>query len=96
MAGPGETQSGLPRILLPTDPRILSLTEEQIAWIEAMYKTDYPDHFRERYEDPEYLEWEKKTLVQIGAMTTDEYDEWHTTTQLEGEGFFKENEQCPM
>jgi len=66
LSGGGTGPSGVPRITLPTDPRLLDLTEEQITWIMDMYKDEFPEQFREKYKDPEYDNWEKSQLLEMG------------------------------
>ena len=53
-------------IRLPTDPALLNLTEEQILWIFEKYKEEFPEHFKDHYIDPDYEEWERQTLEELG------------------------------
>jgi len=40
--------------VLPTDPRFLELTEEQMDLLQRHYLKDHPELVVERYEDPDY------------------------------------------
>lgn len=66
LTGAGRDESGLPMIRLPTDPTLLNLTDEMIIWIFDKYKSEYPEHFTEKYYDDSYDEWENETLKELG------------------------------
>ncbi len=68
LAGNGQTADGLPTIMLPTDPRIQNLTEEQALWILEKYQDEFPDHFQDTFYDPEYEDWENQTLDELGEQ----------------------------
>jgi hypothetical protein len=49
--------------LPPTDPRFLAMTPEMILLEQEHYLLDHPElGKKESYADPDYEEWEKKTI----------------------------------
>lgn len=55
--------------LPPTDPRFLALTPEQIELEYEHFMLDHPELNKERYSDPEYDEWEEKTVEEDAQLT---------------------------
>jgi hypothetical protein len=57
LAGAGTNSEGVDQVLLPTDPRLLDLTDEQVAWLFDKFQDEWPDKFETKYVDPDFDEY---------------------------------------